>query len=88
MVANRKLNYLTLNPVPFNQQNVFTSPGDFFDPAGPIPEQFALPEIFVDREKAKPFLVHFKKGTAKAEHGSLDAFDNFKKSVATWLASH
>jgi hypothetical protein len=85
--TNNNLSYVTFAPVHFSQQQVFKNTRDFLDPAGPIPEQFALPEIFADGDKTKPFLVHFKKGTAKAEHGSGDAFDNFKNSVNAWLAS-
>jgi hypothetical protein len=84
--ANKNLSYETFIPVQFSQQQVFKNTRDFYDPAGPIPEQFALPEIFADGDMTRPFLVHFKKGTAKAEHGTGDAFDNFKKSVDAWLA--
>ena len=84
--ANKNLSYETFIPVQFSQQQVFKNPRDFYDPAGPIPEQFALPEIFADGDVTRPFLVHFKKGTAKAEHGTGDAFDNFQKSVDAWLA--
>jgi hypothetical protein len=85
-IEEKGLRFHTFMPVEFDKQTLFANRRDFYDPAGPIPEQFALPEIFVDSDPANPFLVHFKKGTAKADHNQRSAFENFMRAVDAWLA--
>lgn len=88
VIHEAKLGFSVFAPVEFGAQTVFPRPADFAYRGGVIPSALAMPEIFQNADQSAPFMVHFKKGTAKAEHTAAFGFDTFKQCVNAWLAQH
>jgi len=85
IIESRKLAYRTFLPVDFDKQKIFPRRSDFVASGGGISEGFSLPEIFTGPDGTIPFLVHFKKGTAKSQQTAGFGFDKFRKCVESYL---